>query len=78
MDWDADRHGEEEQGRNKKREARGLLSDKKAHATERRGERNGAGILTHFYLLYLFLTSSPPDVLLRPLGYMGTSGEAVN
>ncbi len=78
MDRDADRHGEEERGRNKKRKASGLLSDKKVHATWRRGERNGAGILTHFYLLYLFLTSSPPDVLLQLLGYTGTSGEAVN
>lgn len=50
----ADRHGEEEQGRNKKGEPRGLLSDKTVHATERRGERNGGGVLTHLHLLYIY------------------------
>ena len=58
MDRDADSHGEEEQGRNKKGEPRRLLSDKKVHATERRGERNGGGVLTHLHWLciYIFLT----------------------
>lgn len=50
MDTDADRHGEEEQGWNKKGEAGGLLS-KREHMLHRRGERNGTGILTHLHLL---------------------------
>lgn len=82
VDGDADRHGEKAQGRNRRREAAGLLSDKKAHATERWGERNRAGVFTHLHSLYsfiyiYFLTSSPPDVLLQPLGFTGTSGVAV-
>lgn len=36
MDRDTDRHGEQEQGRNKKKEAAGLLSDKKLHTREMR------------------------------------------
>lgn len=70
MDQDADRHGEEEQGRNKKiREPRGLLSDKRVQLWS-------WNTPTSSFVVF-FLTSSPPDVLLRPLGYTGTSGEAV-
>lgn len=77
MDREADRHGEEEEEGGIRKEKQGVTKLLDGIMPQTVQAEESHLICFHLVLLFYFLTSSPPSVSLQPLGFAGSSGEAV-